>query len=493
MRGAPTLLVAATLLAGASAQDVNADLGIGNAQLPPQLVGANPFNTYFNCGFVQYIVLASELQAAGVQPWTRLDAASIIVDVPSNLTWQSVGVNIAHVDYSEFEYYATSPSFGYHWPEFGVVPFRDNQPWTDVAGWNTFDATRNFFWNGTQNIVIEFTCFGGATQYPSGTPYGQPFFGPTIRATTYPANPTTGATRGTAYRTYVGSNLNCLEYGDGTNARFDMRLTFTTRPLNDDCARPYFFPEGNWVATIAGATTAPGLPGAPPMEQDTWYHYVNQTNVTRSVEISTCAAQTTFDPVIAVYSGSCGALQLVVIDDDGCGSAAGDAKVSFLATPGQNFFIAVGRKIGTSMTGDGSFGISLSTAAPATTTVIGQGCGYGGAPAATLSGTNPVLGSIGTISVTGAPAGAFVALLLGMPSAPVPFLDGGCPLHLDPLNIMIFRFGMTDAVGAWSFSEQLPSAPSLAGVTAGLQAALFSPFHSPSTATTNALLLTFGA
>lgn len=493
MRPLSFLFAAVVLLSAAPAQDPFVDLGVGNAPVFGNGPGPSPFKTSYACGWVQYIVLASELQAAGIPAGARFDSTAIIVDAVSGQTWSNVAVYIAHTDYANFHEYSTGGSGSYFPPDFTTQPLRDPQPWTDTLGWNVFTSTQNFYWNGTQNLVLEFFNYGGTTQYPNGAPFNVASVGPTIRATDY-GNPSTSATRwGTHEHNFEGESPNqCFSGGEGTNKRFDMRLTFTDRPLNDYCHSPYFLPEGNWSTTLAGGTTTPGLPGAPPFEQEVWYHYVNQTNVTRTVDVSTCLYGATFDPVIAVFTGSCGALQSVVIDDDGCGTPDGDAKATFTAPPGQNFFIAVGRKIGTPLTGDGFFGLSLSAAAPATTTVIGPGCGYGSSPAAVLAGTNPVLGSVGTISVTGAPAGAFVALLLGVPAPPTPFLDGGCPLHLDPLQIMIFRFGMTDAAGAWSFSEVLPSAPSLAGATAGLQAALFSPFHSPATATTNALLLTFG-
>lgn len=493
MRPLSFFVAAAVLLSAAPAQDPYADFGVGNAQLLGNGSGPSPFKTIYNCSWVQYVVLASELQAAGIPAGARLDSTAIIVDAASGQTWSNVALNIVHTNESSFFEY--SPQYGspYFPPDFGVQPLRDPQPWTDALGWNVFASTRNFHWNGYQNLVLEFVCYGGTAQYPGGAPYPTPSVGPTIRATDY-GNPSTPATRwGTHSYAFPGENSDaCNSGGQGTNKRMDMRLTFTDRPLNDYCSGPYFLPEGNWGATLAGGTTTAGLPGAPPFEQEVWYHYVNQTNVSRTVDVSTCLGST-FDPVIAVFTGSCGALQPVVVDDDGCGTPGGNAKATFTAPPGQNFFIAVGRKAGTPLTGDGSFGLSLSTVAPATTSVIGPGCGYGGAPAATLSGTAPVLGSVGTITVAGAPASAFVALLLGVPAPPTPFLDGGCPLHLDPLHIMILRFGMTDASGVWSFSEVLPNAASLAGVSVGLQAALFAPFQSPSTATTNGLLLTFGA
>jgi hypothetical protein len=494
MRLLPFLVSAAVLLSAASAQDPFVDLGVGNAPIFGNDDGPSPFKTTYACAWVQYVVLASELQAAGIPAGSRLDSTAIIVDAVSGQTWSNVGLNIAHTD--ETDFFEVTPTGGgdpYYVADFNVQPLRDAQPWTDALGWNVFNSTRNFYWNGFQNIVIEFISSGGTAQYPGGAAFPAAPVGPTIRATDY-GNPSTATTRwGTHEHAFPGESPDqCFWGGIGTNKRLDMRLTFTGRPLNDYCSLPYFLPEGNWGASLAGGTTTAGLPGAPPFEQEVWYHYVNQTNVTRTVDVSTCLGGT-FDPVIAVFTGACGALQAVVVDDNGCGNPGGDAKATFTAPPWQNFFIAVGRKTGTPLLGDGYFGLSLWTAAPATTSVIGPGCGYGASAAPALSGTAPVLGSVGTISVTGAPAGAFVALLLGVPAPPTPFLDGGCPLHLDPLHVMILRFGMTDAAGAWSFSEVLPNAASLAGVSVGLQAALFAPFQAPSTATTNGLLLTFGA
>jgi hypothetical protein len=85
--------------------------------------------------------------------------------------------------------------------------------------------------------------------------------------------------------------------------------------------------------------------------QDLWYKIEGSGDLTASL----CHYETTFDTVLAVYSGtSCDALSCVRSNDDSCGSVS--SEVSWLAYAGVTYFIRVS---GYSQSA-GSFGMTVS-------------------------------------------------------------------------------------------------------------------------------------
>jgi hypothetical protein len=71
-----------------------------------------------------------------------------------------------------------------------------------------------------------------------------------------------------------------------------------------------------------------------------WYTYTPTQNQT--VTASTCAAATTFDSKIHVYTGSCGNFSCVTGDDDACADPGLASIVEFEASCGQTYYIRVG-------------------------------------------------------------------------------------------------------------------------------------------------------
>jgi hypothetical protein len=168
-------------------------------------------------------------------------------------------------------------------------------------------------------------------------------------------------------------------------------------------------------------------------------------------------------------------MQLAEYDDDGCGAAGGAFSLVFSLNPGEEAKIAVGRKSGAAIPSVPNFTLHVSQQTFASTHVFASGCGFGGGAAPQLSGTAPVMGAPGTLTVSGAPPLSFAVLLLGFATTNPTYLDGGCPVNLDLAHVMIFQIGVTDGAGSWSFTAPLPSGSGLEGVTAALQAVVINP------------------
>lgn len=495
MRQTRILLAIAPAVAVASAQ-TNFDFGVGNAQLSPTTPGQEtPFTTQLNCSSFQQIVTAAELQAQGVPPGSRIASTWLIFDAAAGLHWQSVEIFARRTTNAYFiqDPEWTTPHVD---RELGLWRLRAAQPFTDVVGWNVFDSTQNFFWDGVSNIVVEFLVTGGAAEYPNGTPgYYAGALGPTVRATTYapPAGPGTyrGCISSLGYGWFTSCQTNdCI----AVNTVFDMRLVFAPGPANDSCSAPYVLTESSTAQQqmMWGGTTTPGLPGNPELADEVWYSLRNDHLNPRQFTVMGCGPNG-FDTAAAVYRGSCGALVFEAFDDDGCGTPGSGFHITFDLQPNETVLVAVGRFAQSPMPNISSFYIQATSTPFASTAVIGPGCGFGGASPPLLSGTTPHLGSVGTISLTGAPPLSALVLLLGPPAPGATFLGTGCPFHLDLASSFILQVALTDPAGAWSFSDQLPSATDLVGVSVALQAVLISALHAPPIGTSNAVLLTFGA
>jgi len=481
------LLAAAFAASVAAGQTYNFDSGVGNTPMAPDFGTGNPFSTVYSCAATQRIFTAAELTAAGVPAGARILSTWFLTDDSTGLSWNECSVRASLTPNS---YFSTDPKFGVT-EEFFLTDVHIPAPYSDVLGWNILDSDVHFYWDGTSNVCIEIAC-KGAAQFPGGPIPPNGPVGPVVRGTTYatPGGP--------------GTFESVTVYGDhsawpycypiyGSNVAMDMRLVFSNAPLNDDCTQAVVVGAGVFGGTIAGASTA-ALAHADPsigLTKDVWYRFSIATP--SDVTFYTCGGAT-FDSVLALYSGTCGALTFLGSNDDACTAPGDHAGFTFHAQPGVDYFVALGKAaMPAPGTGTGeTFLLGVAVSPSATATAVGTGCAPGSNLVPTLSGTTPMLGEIGTISLTGGNPTSIVILLLGVPSAPTPFLDSGCSLHLNPSAITIFQLGMTDAAGAWSFSDLLPNSPALVGVTLGVQAVLYSPFAAPLISVTNGVVLQFG-
>ena len=490
MRLIPFLVSAAVLLSTAPAQSpfvevgesFNVDYGIGNAQMSPG-TSANPFSTSYGVAVYHQVIPAANLIAAGVPAGARLVSTWLISDQSTGVTFPSVAINA--VNYPSP--YMVDVGFGGVFPLIETTPVRVAAPFTDVPGWNVLNSTNDWMWDGTSSVGIEFVVTNGHLA-TGGT------IGPDIRGTAYTPYGNVGfqttGYHGALFHGPAGSSQATTAIAADTV--FDMRLVFSTAPLNDLCANATLVVDGTYAGTHVGATWSDtelvGYWQNPPLKNEVWYSYVNTTLATRSVEFSICG-NPGYDTFVAAYEGACGGLVYLASDDDSCGTTAGPSKVTFVAQPGTTYRVAVGQWTYGSQA-PSAFTLTVSSAGLASTGIVGPGCG--GATPATLTGTTPTLGSVGTLTVAGAPPTSVVILLLGTPAPTSLFLDSGCPLHLDPWALSIYQIGITDLTGQWSMSQVLPNVSALAGISVALQAVVVATNVAPTLRTTNALQLNFG-
>jgi hypothetical protein len=133
---------------------------------------------------------------------------------------------------------------------------------------------------------------------------------------------------------------------------FNLNITPTRTPANDTCAqaaeaRPGPNPFDTTCATSDGAASC-GISNASP---DVWFDYTSICNGRLSMDV--CGA--TFDTVLSVYTGACGALTEVACNDDaGSGPCAGTLRsfVCFPARSGTAYKIRVSGHAGAAGSGN---------------------------------------------------------------------------------------------------------------------------------------------
>ena len=137
---------------------------------------------------------------------------------------------------------------------------------------------------------------------------------------------------------------------------------------NDACAFPFQLANGlNGPYSNTGSTSA--LPAWPCAAggNDVWFSY--PVGAVGTLNISTCGTAT-FDTMIQVFQGNCGALQSVACNDDACANYASTVSVS--VQPGI-YLIRVGGYNGA--TGDFSLQVSGPSGSYGTATPFGVACG----------------------------------------------------------------------------------------------------------------------
>lgn len=150
---------------------------------------------------------------------------------------------------------------------------------------------------------------------------------------------------------------------DGASGSFVLALSFqpATPPGNDECVAASTILEGVTEADSFFATQSPVSPpcgfGGLPAGADVWFRHVATATGLFTASLVDGGGYTTFDTVLAVWSGSCGALDPLGCNDD-AGFSLG-SKVQAFVEEGQELFLAVGGFAGAS----GSFGLAVSTLA----------------------------------------------------------------------------------------------------------------------------------
>ena len=211
-------------------------------------------------------------------------------------------------------------------------------------------------------------------------------------------------------------------------------------PPNDSCATALPIAVNSFVAgENFGATTGPDPTancGNP--TRDMWYTFV--APVCGFYEASTCitAFPNTFDTVVGVWRGSCGALIAIGCDDDdpSCGVGGTLSKVTWAGELGTKYYISVAG-FGTA---GGAFRLTLNSSSPGSPT--------------SLSFFNSGFGTLGYHVASGPPGGyAFTAIATAPGAYPYGWFHG--------IDISI-----TDVVSEWLTGYPFVAAmgPSCGGV-----------------------------
>lgn len=148
---------------------------------------------------------------------------------------------------------------------------------------------------------------------------------------------------------------------------FDLNVTCTTIPSNDECtgAIPLNVGANGPFTNRFSSTSQPGWSCAQG-GSDVWFSWF--ANCATSVTIDTCPGITDYDTALEVLTGGCGNLSSVACNDDTCGRAS---SVTFQTTVNTFYFVRVGGYQAL----QGNFNLNLSVAGTGSLSAQATGCG----------------------------------------------------------------------------------------------------------------------
>jgi hypothetical protein len=182
------------------------------------------------------------------------------------------------------------------------------------------------------------------------------------------ASLSTGLTAGNWYAFKVTPNLpGTVGVATGNNSGFmigatsnaySATLQLGSAPPNDVCGNSvasFTIPGagGSASGSSSNATNDAGLPGSacPAGSKDVWHYFT--PNASGNWLVSTCGSS--YDTIVNVYSGACGALTQVGCNDDTTQCSGGNSEVRVVLTSGTLYRIRVASKSGTT----GSYSVSV--------------------------------------------------------------------------------------------------------------------------------------
>jgi hypothetical protein len=158
---------------------------------------------------------------------------------------------------------------------------------------------------------------------------------------------------------------------------FWINITFIPPPpSNDTCATAIPITEGAVVvgSTLAATTGIDPVGPCVPNGKDVWYSFT--ASCSGPFRVTTCGA-VGYDEVVSVWSGTCGALNLIACDDDSCGAIAGPASIIFAATGNTTYYVSIaGYGTGTAIAA-GTFHLLVNPGPNFTLNFFGAGPGTG--------------------------------------------------------------------------------------------------------------------
>jgi len=132
--------------------------------------------------------------------------------------------------------------------------------------------------------------------------------------------------------------------------------TALAQPANDECAFAQTVGFGTTASDNTGGSLGLGDPAwscGANITSDVWFSFTATGSC--SVQVSTCNSTGTLtDTVLEIFDGGCGALSLIVCNDDGCGTGF-LSNATFIATAGSTYHI----RIGGWGTGEGTFDLEI--------------------------------------------------------------------------------------------------------------------------------------
>lgn len=229
-------------------------------------------------------------------------------------------------------------------------------------------------------------------------------------------------------------------------------------PPNDDCAGAIVVVDGvNGPFVNTGATYgAQAFPCGRNSGPDVWFEYTATT--TGTLQIDTCSNARTFDTVLEVFEGTCGALNPGGCNDDACGLGS---RVDLAATAGTTYLVHVGGYNGQV----GTFELTIGYTTTGTFTQVDPGCGT-----TLVAAGPPDIGNLVSFALVG--PGTIPVIWLGLTNPSLPICPG-CTLasmldFMFPTNLLQIALPNDPAlVGGTFFAQGAKLGPAIGGCSLG--------------------------
>ncbi|MEM7200030.1 MAG: VCBS repeat-containing protein [Planctomycetota bacterium] len=147
-----------------------------------------------------------------------------------------------------------------------------------------------------------------------------------------------------------------IAVGGAAGAQGGFDLALIESPTNDGCTNAAPIALGATAGTNVGATTGPTTGSCGGMARDVWYAFTPVAD--GMVTAATCPSSggtASFSTCVAVFTGACGALTEIGCNNNG-GCGRGRSELTWAATQGQTYFLAVGGSNGA----QGTFTVALT-------------------------------------------------------------------------------------------------------------------------------------